>query len=130
MTNSLLLLLGRILISLLYIWAAVAKLDNIPGTIAYISSKHMPFVYVSLAAAVFFQIAGSILLLLGYKARLGAWILILFTIPATIIFHDYWNLQGQERHIEQVMFLKDLAIVGGLLAFAVFGPGKYALDKS
>lgn len=77
----------------------------------------------------FLQIVGSLLLLLGYKARMGTFLLIIFLIPASLHFHNFWTLQGPDRPIEQMMFMKDMATLGGLFAFAAMGPGKFAFDR-
>jgi putative oxidoreductase len=130
MFQSVVLLVGRILMSVLFLWAAAAKLMALQGTVSYMASKHMPYIYWFLAGALFLQIAGGISLLLGYRARWGVWMLIIFIIPASVVFHDFWNSSGSTRLIEQMMFMKDMAILGGLFAFTVAGPGSYSFDKS
>lgn len=127
--QSFIVLLGRICLSLVFIWAAFAKIMNLEGTMGYMTSKHLPFALILLPLAILVQMAGAIFLLSGYKTRIGAWMLILFIIPAAIIFHDFWNLRGHERLTEQILFMKDLAILGGLMIIASFGPGRYAFDK-
>ncbi len=127
--QSFLVLLGRVLLSALFIWAVIAKVMNLQGTMSYMYSKQMPYIMFFLPAAILLQIVGAFFLLSGYRARLGAWLLILFIIPAAGIFHDFWNLRGTERLTEQILFMKDMAILGGLLLITAFGPGKYAFDK-
>jgi putative oxidoreductase len=127
--QSFLLLLGRIFITAEFFWAGSAKIMDFNWAVNYMTSKGIPFVYFFLAGAIFLQIVGSLLLLTGYKARLGAWMLIIFIIPASIIFHDFWNLEGSQRLTEQIMFMKDLATLGGLFAFAAFGPGNFRLGN-
>ena len=66
-------------------------------------------------AAIGIELIGGLLIFLGIKARLGAFILIVFMVPTTLLFHTFWYMQGPERELQQVMFLKNLSIFGGLL---------------
>jgi uncharacterized membrane protein YphA (DoxX/SURF4 family) len=93
------------------------------------SSKNMPLISFFLPAAITIQILGALSLILGYKIRWGAAILMIFIIPASMIFHDFWNLQGSERLTELIIFMKDVGVLGGLLAFLAFGAGRFALEK-
>lgn len=128
--QSFLALLGRICMGILFFWAGWEKLMNLEGTMGYMASRQMPMVHFFLPAAIALQIVGSLSLITGYKARWGAALLILFIIPAAMIFHDFWNLQGQERYIEKIMFMKDVAILGGLMMVVAFGPGKWSVDRN
>ncbi len=68
-------------------------------------------------------------LLLGFKARVGAVLLIIFLIPATLIFHNFWAFEGMERQMQMIMFMKNLAILGGLLLVLGLGPGPISVDQ-
>lgn len=120
-------LIGRICLGVLFLWAGLAKLAGIDGTMAYMASKNMPFIHFFLPAAISMQILGAFSLISGYKARWGAWLLIIFIIPAAIIFHDFWNLEGSAKLTEKMMFMKDLGVLGGLLFIAAFDSGKYTI---
>lgn len=122
-------LLGRICVSLLFFWAAFAKIADLPGTEAYMQSKEMPLIPLFLPLAIVMQMLGAVAILIGYRARIGAGILIAFILPAAVIFHDFWNLEGTERLIEQIMFMKDVGILGGLLFILGFGAGPISLDR-
>ena len=128
--QSLSALLGRICIAILFFWAGWAKMMDIEGTIGYMTSKQMPMALFFLPAAIALQNLGALSLVTGYQARWGAALLIIFIIPASILFHDFWNLEGAERLTEKIMFMKDVGILGGLLSILAFGPGKYALGYS
>jgi putative oxidoreductase len=123
-----LILIGRICIASLYIWAAAAKVFNWKGTIEYMQSKNFPLISFMLPAAVVLQIGGGLLLVFGYYCRVGATILILFTIPAMIKMHDFWHIKDQTRILEKTFFMKDIAILGGLLIILAFGPGAFSAD--
>ena len=121
--------MGRICLGVLFLWASMAKLMELNGTMDYMASKHMPGIIFFLPAAIIMQIFGALSLILGYKAQWGAWILIIFIIPASLIFHDFWNLVGTERLTEKIMFMKDVGVLGGLLFIAACGPGRFALSR-
>ncbi len=86
-----------------------------------------------LAAAVFCQIVGGLLVFLGISVRLGALLLILFMAPATFLFHHFWTLLGPDREMQTVLFMKNLSILGGLLilfAYGKRGSGPIVHEKS
>jgi len=63
------------------------------------------------------------------KAKLGAVLLIIFTLPATIIFHNFWTFEGMEQQMQMIMFMKNIAIIGGLLLITDFGSSSFSLDN-
>lgn len=69
------------------------------------------------------ELLGGILVLTGIQVRLGAFILFLFMIPATVLFHNFWDLDGSQRELQMTMFLKNLSIFGGTLILLAFGKG-------
>lgn len=92
-------------------------------------SKEMPLIPLFLPLAIVMQMLGALAILLGYRARIGAGVLITFILPAATIFHDFWNLEGAERLVEQIMFMKDMGILGGLLFILAFGAGPISFDR-
>lgn len=125
--KDLALLVGRICIGALFIWAAFEKLIHWSATVAHVKQREVPYASLALPLAIAIQIFGGLSLFLGYQIRIGALILILFIIPATIRFHDFWNLEGTERTIEKTQFMKDVAIFGSLLYILVFGGGNFSM---
>jgi putative oxidoreductase len=115
--------IGRILLAQIFIIAGVEKLLDPTGTQAYMAAKGMPLTFLFFLAAVAFELGGGLSLLLGYKARWGALALVIFLIPTTLIFHTAFSEPGQ-----QVMFMKNLAIMGGLLMIFSFGSGGFSVD--
>jgi putative oxidoreductase len=85
-------------------------------------------VHVLLAGAVAFLLFGGLSVLLGIRARAGAVLLILFLIPVTLIFHDFWNCSGQDRVFQSINFMKNVGLGGGLLMVLGFGAGELGLD--
>lgn len=116
-------LIGRILLAVIFFMAGINKIGNPGGTQQYMAAHGMPLTALLLVVAIIIELAGSISLFLGYKARLGAWILVIFMIPTTLIFHTNFADQNQMIH-----FMKNLSMTGGLLYVATFGTGELSLD--
>jgi putative oxidoreductase len=123
-------LVGRILLSLIFLISAAGKLFNFTGTAGMMSAKGFPVASLFLVGALAFELLGGLSVLTGYKARLGAAALIIFLIPTTLIFHNFWAYQGMEQQMQAAMFLKNLAIAGGLALVIAFGPGPLSVDKN
>jgi len=124
--QTLMILIARICISSFFLWEGVANVWNWKGTADYMKSKNMPSSV--LPAAVILQIVGGLSVLLGYQARIGAVLLIVFIIPAAIKMHDFWKASDPERITQKMLFMKDVAILGGLLLFLVTGAGHFAFN--
>ena len=127
MIESLIVLVARLAISALFLWAGFRKVFNWHATEDYMQTKQTKWISFLLPIAVSFQILGGLSVALGFYSRIGALLLIAFTLPATIQMHDFWHLAGKERIAEKAHFLKDLAIVGGLLLLILMGSGQYSL---
>ena len=126
---SLGLLLGRLCISTLFILAGVGKLLDYNGTYQYMHAKGMLAIPFFLIGAAVVEILGGISLLVGYKTRIGAAALLLFLIPVTTIFHNFWAAEDvMARQLQLTEFLKNLAVFGGLLYVLSTGPGKMSVD--
>lgn len=122
-------LTGRVLIALIFILSGFGKIAGFDGTAGYMASKGLPFVSVLLVLTIIVELGGGLMILLGIKARWAATGLVLFLIPVTLIFHPFWAAEAAKAQVEQIMFLKNLAIMGGLLYIATFGAGPYALMR-
>jgi putative oxidoreductase len=128
MLSSLGLLAARVLLSLIFILAGSSKFLDYPGMAAYMASKGFPLIPFFLYAAAILELVGGLSVMLGWKARWGALLLILFLIPTSLIFHDFWNVPPQEKQLQMAMFFKNLAIMGGLLYVFFRGPGPFSCD--
>ena len=123
-------LLGRILIAALFIPAGISKITGFAGTSGYMASKGLPMADVLLVLTIIIELGGGIMLLAGVRAKEVALIIFLFLIPVTVVFHGYWGIEdAAAQSKEQIAFMKNLAIMGGLLFIAAFGAGKFAIDK-
>lgn len=115
---------GRILLSLIFIISGLGKIANPAGTIGYIQSVGAPLPEVAYAIAVFVELVLGIALLVGFKARWAAAGIAVFTIAAAFLFHN--NMADQ---MQQIMFLKNFTIAGGLLMVVAFGAGAFSVDN-
>jgi putative oxidoreductase len=122
-------LLGRILIALLFIPAGINKITGFGGTVGYIASKGLPLPQVAAAGTIVVEVVVGLALLVGFKARYAALILAAFTVAASVIFHNFWALPEAQKMMQQLMFTKNFAIVGGLLFIAAFGAGPLSVDN-
>lgn len=126
--QSLLMLLGRIALSLIFIISAYQKVINWDQTAGYMVSKGMTQVPFFLAAAACLEFFGGISVLIGFKSRIGAALLIIFLIPATLLFHDFWNVDETSRQLQTINFFKNVAILGGLLQVLACGAGCFSFE--
>lgn len=116
--------LGRLALGAIFLLSGLGKLADLSGTAAFMRSAHMPAVPFFLAGAIALEILGGLSVITGFKPRWGAAALILFLIPATVIFHGFWSYQGLERHLQMINFLKNVSIGGGLLYLFGTVPGR------
>jgi putative oxidoreductase len=112
---------GRVLLSLIFILSGLGKLANLGGTAGYMASAGMPATWFFLPAAILLELGGGIVLATGYGTRLGTVALLVFIVPATLIFHNFWAVTGPEHQMQMIHFMKNLAIMGGLL-LVLFAP--------
>jgi putative oxidoreductase len=114
---------GRVMISTIFILAGLSKLAAPAMTIGYIQSVGLPLPSVAFGIAAFIEIVGGITLLLGYRTRIAAGVLFLFSLATAVFFHNHFGDQNQFIH-----FFKNVAIAGGLLHVIAFGGGRVSLD--
>lgn len=129
-SSSVVPLLGRILISPVFILAGITKVMAFSMMTAYVESAHLPLPKVSLACAAAIEILGGLAILTGFHTKLAAWIVFLFLIPTTVLFHLLPAIQNVDRMGNGTNVEKNLAIMGGLLILATFGAGAYSIDSS
>lgn len=118
-------LIGRILIATLFIPAGFGKLMGFSGTVGYITSAGLPLPEVAAVIAIVVELGLGIALLLGFKTRLVAFLMAIFTIATALFFHKFWADASQN-----IQFFKNMAIAGGLFSFAAFGPGRFSIDRN
>ena len=98
-------------------------------TIAFAASQGVPFASIAVPFSGVLALAGGLSILLGYRARIGAWLLVLFLLGVTPMLHNFWAVSDPVMHQMQfVMFMKNLSMLGGALFFATAGTGPWSLD--
>jgi len=122
-------IVGRILLSLIFVISGLGKIGGWKQTAGYMASKGMPIVPLFLVGAIVIEIVGGLSVLLGIKARIGAAALFVFLIPTTLIFHNFWAYEGMVHQTQMIMFMKNLAIMGGLILVIGFGAGSLSIDS-
>jgi len=123
------LLAGRILLGHIFLVSGVRKIFGWSATAGYMASKGMAGIWFFLPMAVILELAGALSLVTGFRSRWGALLLVVFLVPTTFIFHDFWNLVGEERGRQTINFMKNLAILGGLVLAACSDPGGLSLGR-
>ena len=120
---------GRILLALIFLVSGYGKVTGFEGTVGYIASKGLPLPQVAAAAAATVELVSSILLIIGWQARWAAAALLLFTIPATFIFHNFWAVDAAQVQNQTIHFMKNLSMMGGMLYVMAFGAGPLSVDN-
>jgi len=121
-------LIGRILLALMFVPAGFGKIAGFTGTVGYATAMGLPLPTVGVAIALVIELFGGLALLIGFRTRYAALALAVFTLVASFFFHAYWAVPAEQQMVQQLMFFKNIAITGGLLAFAAFGAGAFSLD--
>ena len=121
-------LIGRLLFALMFLPAGLSKIAGFAGTVGYISSKGLPMPALGAVIAIIVEVGGSLALISGFGTRLAALALAAFTLVATFFFHNFWGVPVDQAMVQQLMFYKNIAVVGGLLVLAAHGAGAWSLD--
>ena len=123
--NPALPLVGRILLTLLFFVAGYNKLMNVAGTAGYFGKIGLPMPDVTVWIVIAIELVGALLILIGWKTRVVAWVMAIFTVATAVIGHKFWVDPSQATQ-----FLKNLAIAGGFIMLAYAGPGRLSADKA
>ena len=121
-------LIGRVLVALMFVPYGWEKVMGFAGTVGYIASKGVPLPELCAALAIAVELGLGLLLLVGWQTRWAALGLAVFTFVITFIFHNFWAVPEAQVMAQRLNFFKNMAITGGLLAFAAFGAGGWSLD--
>jgi putative oxidoreductase len=129
MQNPMLPLLSRILIGALFVTAGIRKAMAIAATAGYFAKLGFPAAEAMAWVAVIIEVGGGLALILGWQTRWIAWLLTIFVVIATGMAHRFWEFDAGQYNAQLNNFLKNVAIIGGLLMFATYGPGSASVDK-
>jgi putative oxidoreductase len=122
------LLVGRILLSLVFLNAGYRKLMAVAGSAGYFGKLGFPMPEVLVWVAIAIELGGAILLIVGWKTRWAAWLLALFTLVASFAAHRFWEVDAAQYANQMNHFMKNIAIVGGFIILASTGPGALSVD--
>ena len=130
MNSALLPLAGRLLIAALFLVAGIRKVMMFSMSVGYFTKLGFPMPEVMTVIAIAIEIGGALALILGWKTRGAALLLALFTVIATFMAHRFWEFDAAQQANQLNHFLKNAAIIGGLLFVAASGPGRLSVGKS
>jgi putative oxidoreductase len=119
--------LGRFLFALIFLMAGANHFNK--QTIGYAASQGVPLASILVPLSGVIAIAGGLSILLGYRAKLGAWLLVLFLIPVSLMMHKFWTVQDPMlAQLQMILFMKNVSMLGGALLISQFGAGPFSLD--
>ena len=128
-SRDLALLIGRIAIAAVFIPAGFAKLLSVGDFIASLDARGVPYATVLAPLGATIEFLGGMAVLFGVQVRFAAFLLIVFTVIATLIAHRFWEFEGAARQSQQSQFLKNFAIIGGYVLLMATGSGRYSLER-
>jgi putative oxidoreductase len=117
-----------VLLALMFVKAGFGKLGNIDGTAAYIASGGLPLPAVLAVLVGLFELLAGAALAVGFKARWAALALGVFTLLASVLFHRFWAVPAEQQMVQQLFFLKNMAVAGGMFMVAALGAGPVSFD--
>ncbi|MBV9190092.1 MAG: DoxX family protein [Betaproteobacteria bacterium] len=123
------LLVGRILMAALFLNAGLRKAFAYSATVGYFTKLGFPMPEAMAVIAPIIEIGGAVMLIVGWKTRYAAWLLALFTLIAACAAHRFWTFDAAQVANQMNHFMKNVAIIGGLLFIAAFGPGRLSVEK-
>jgi putative oxidoreductase len=119
--------LGRFFFALIFLMAGANHFSG--QTIAFAASQGVPLASFVVPFSGVLAIAGGLSILLGYRARLGAWLIVLFLVPVSLMMHKFWLVQDpMMAQIQMILFMKNVSMLGGALLISQFGAGPFSLD--
>jgi putative oxidoreductase len=119
--------LGRFFFALIFLMAGANHFNK--QTIGYAASQGVPLAAIAVPLSGVLAIAGGLSILLGYRANLGSWLIVLFLVPVSLMMHKFWTVTDpMMAQIQMVLFMKNVSMLGGALLISYFGAGPFSLD--
>ncbi len=120
-------LFGRLLFVLIFLMAGPNHFSK--QTIVFAASQGVPFASLAVPLSGILALAGGLSVLLGYRAKVGAWLIALFLVPVTFAMHKFWTVTDpMMAQMQMIMFMKNISILGGALLISQLGAGPFSLD--
>ena len=120
--------MGRLLVVSLFLPAGIAKITGFEGMVGYFTSLGISAPSVVVVISIVIEVLGGLALLFGFQTRIVAIVLAIFTLAASITGHAYWAVPADQAMVTQLLFFKNIAVIGGLLVIASAGAGKFSID--
>ena len=123
-------LLGRILLSAIFFFEAIDSIlfaDKTKATMAEYGITWKPDLL--LYTSIIFLMIGALMVLIGYRVRFGVWLLLLYWLPVTFIVYSFWNDPMPAQRLNAILFMKNIAVAGGLFIIASHGSGRYSIQR-
>ena len=121
-------LLGRILFSLIFLVSSIGHFSA--QTIQYAAAQGLPWANLLVPASGILAAVGALCIVLGYKAQVGAWLIIIFLLPVTLIMHQFWAAGDPAmQQMQLAMFMKNISMLGAALLISYFGSGPLSIDQ-
>lgn len=125
--NGAVVLLGRLLFATIFLTSAPFNFTK--RAIGYAASQGVPLAFVAVPVAGLIALGGALSILLGYRAKIGAWLIVLFLLPVTFMMHKFWTIADPiMAQVQLTMFMKNISMLGGALLISQFGAGPFSLD--
>jgi len=119
--------LGRFLFALIFLMAGANHFNK--QTIGFAASQGVPLAAIAVPLSGVLAIAGGLSILLGYRANLGAWLIVLFLVPVSLMMHKFWTVTDpMMAQLQMILFMKNVSMLGGALLISHFGAGPFSLD--
>lgn len=126
--NDVLALIGRIALAWIFVWSGSGKITGFSSTAGYIASKGLPMPAVLTAITIFIELILGLAIIIGWRARIAAFLIALWLIPTTFLFHNFWSAPAAQVMMQQINFMKNVSILGGMMLLMAFGAGRYSVD--
>jgi putative oxidoreductase len=127
--NDALLLIGRIVLVVMFVFSGYGKFMDLSGTAAMIASKGLPTSILLATLAALVEVLGGLMIVFGWQTRFAALGLLVYTLVAAYLFHDFWTMpEGAERMNAMIHALKNLSVAGAFLMLAAVGAGRFSID--
>ena len=125
-----LVVVGRVLLALMFVLSGFGKLTGIEGTAGYIASAGLPMATALAVIVGLLEFFGGLALMVGFHARWAALALGVFTLLASLLFHNFWAMPADKAFMQQLIFMKNLAVAGGMFIVAALGAGPASIDAA
>lgn len=120
--------IARVLLAAMFILSGISKFGNLSGTAGYIASGGLPLASLLAPLVAALELFGGIAIVVGFQARWAGLALALFTLAASFAFHNFWAMAPDKAYLQQLMFMKNMGVAGGMLLLFSFGAGPASVD--